>query len=93
MNDTLRCPICKRSGWFTDASVAQHVDKEHPRVRNRCKKVRYRTSAEALDVLIRTARKPREQRREHRRYQCSSCGGWHLTSRPDLHPSSEGSNT
>lgn len=83
MSEVHRCPICKRSGWFTDEAVADHIDKEHPHARTRCSKVRYRTSADALDVLIRTARKPREHRREHRRYICTSCGGYHLTSQPE----------
>jgi hypothetical protein len=74
------CPICHRHGWFTDAAVADHVDKDHPRAARRCTKRRYRTSADALDALISTNRKPREKRREHRRYQCGNCGGWHLTS-------------
>lgn len=80
MTDTHRCPICKRTGWFTDTAVAEHVDKEHPGAVGACTKVRFRTDADALDALIRTARKPRANRREHRRYACSSCGGWHLTS-------------
>jgi len=78
------CPICHRFGWFTDQAVAEHVERDHPGAVHACdgRRVRYRTSDDALDALISTARKPREKRREHRRYPCSSCGGYHLTSKP-----------
>ena len=77
------CPICHRFGWFTDSAVADHVDRDHPDAVHACdgRRVRYRTDAEALDALISTARRPREKRREHRRYPCGRCGGHHLTSK------------
>lgn len=75
-----RCAVCRRTGWFSDASVAEHVDRAHRHLTGSCAKVRYRTSDDALDALIATNRRPREKRRETRRYQCGRCGGWHLTS-------------
>lgn len=77
------CPICHRFGWFTDEAVADHVERDHPAAVHACdgRRVRYRTSTEALDALISTARRPREKRREHRRYPCPTCGGYHLTSK------------
>jgi hypothetical protein len=77
-----RCPICRRTCWFSDEAVAHHVEKEHADAIGRCEKVRYRTDLEALDALIKTKRRPSERRRETRRYHCGTCGGWHLTSRP-----------
>lgn len=79
----MRCPICRRHAWFTAEGVADHVDRDHKALVKACdgKKIRYRTSADALDALISANRKPREKRREHRRYECAACGGWHLTSR------------
>lgn len=76
------CPVCHRTNWFTDQAVAEHVDDEHAAIVGSCTKKRWRTEAEALDVLIRTARRPNEKRREHRRYACPKCGGYHLTSQP-----------
>lgn len=80
--DVLMCPICRRRGWYSGESIADHVDKEHGALRARCTKRRYRTSSEALEALISANRKPRDKRREHRRYECTMCGGWHLTSMP-----------
>jgi hypothetical protein len=49
------------------------------------RKVRFASEAEARTELVGTVvarNRGKNQRRECRVYQCSSCDGWHLTSQP-----------